>query len=52
MDLIPEANLDRSLALNNDMPGLTNTDISCVLLNYIRATENNIILNEIGRAHV
>lgn len=46
MDLIPEANLDRSLALNNDMPGLTNADISCVLLNYIRATENNIILNE------
>lgn len=46
MDLIPEANLDYSLAIDNNIPGPTNTDIACVLLNYVKATKQNIILNE------
>lgn len=46
MDLIPEANLDYSLAIENNIPGPTSTDIACVLLNYVKATKNNIILNE------
>ena len=46
MDLIPEAKLDRSLAIENNIPGPTSTDIALVLLNYVKATKNNIILNE------
>lgn len=46
MQLIPEHQLDRSLAIDNPLPGPTNSDIACVLLNYVRQTKNNIILNE------
>lgn len=46
MDLIPEVKLNRSLAIENNIPGPTNTDIACVLLNYVKATKRNIILNE------
>jgi len=46
MDLIQESKLDRSLAIDNHLPGPTTSDIACVLLNYIKETKNNIILNE------
>ena len=49
MKLVHESNLDRSLAIDNNLPGPSNSDIACVLLNYVKQTKNNMILNEFMR---
>ena len=46
MDLIPEHQLDNSLALDNNIKGHCNPDIAKVLLNHARQSKTQIILNE------
>ena len=46
MKLIPESQLDRDLEIDNEIPGHSNKDIACVLLNYVKQTKRNMILNE------
>lgn len=46
MKLIPESQLDRALEIDNEIPGHSNKDIACVLLNYVKQTKRNMILNE------
>ena len=44
MDLIPEHQLDNSLALDNNIKGHCNPDIAKVLLNHARQSKTQIIL--------
>lgn len=49
MKLLPENQLDKVFEIDNEIPGPSNKDIALVLLNYVKQTKNNMILNEFMR---
>ena len=52
MDLIPEQQLDNSLALDNNIKGHCNPDIAKVLLNHARQSKTQIIQMSLQKQQV